>query len=110
MTDTSSSGTEPEASVSTGTKSTDKQTADAAVAAEARRRATRRGIIWLFTGVAVIWLFAIGVDTSISSTFDLSTTTDLTLTVPSAATVWVLGGVIVALGVLQIVRPLGASG
>ena len=110
MTDTSSSGTQPEASVSTGTKSTDKQTADAAVAAEARRRATRRGIIWLFTGVAVIWLFAIGVDTSISSTFDLSTTTDLTLTVPSAATVWVLGGVIVALGVLQIVRPLGASG
>ncbi len=84
--------------------------AGAALEAVERRRANRRGVIWIFTGVAVIWLFAFGVDGSVTSTFDLSTTTDLSLTVPSALTAWILGLAIVALGVVQLIRPMGAAG
>lgn len=62
--------------------------------------------MWAITGVAVIWLFALGTPGGESSTFNLSTSTDLALTVPSNASVWALGVVILVLGLVQLARPM----
>ena len=86
------------------------ETTTAALEATARRTAMRRGVIWVLTGIAVMWLFAAGVEGSATSTWNLSVSTDLTLSLPSAATAWVLGGIICALGIIQVVRPLPFAG
>lgn len=82
----------------------------AALESAARRRATRTGVIWVLTGLVVLWLFALPSAVGIDSSFDLSATGDLTLTVPSRLTSILLAVVIVALGVAQLARPLPRAG
>jgi len=77
-----------------------------ALAAEQTRKAKIAGLIWMAVGVAVVWLFGMGSESGVSTTFDLSHTTELTMTVPSRATCLVIGVIILLLGAIQTVKPL----
>jgi ABC-type uncharacterized transport system permease subunit len=79
---------------------------EAALASAERRRAVRTGIIWLVTGIGVVWLFALGTPGEDDSTFQIAVDPDRFLTVPSFWTSMVLGLAIVAMAVAQLVRPI----
>ena len=79
---------------------------EAALVSAERRRAVRTGIIWLVTGIGVVWLFALGTPGEDDSTFQIAVDPDRFLTVPSFWTSMVLGLAIVALAVAQLVRPM----
>ncbi|MCP4435628.1 MAG: ABC transporter permease [Actinomycetia bacterium] len=79
---------------------------EAALVAAQRRRDSRTGIIWLVTGTAVIWLFALGTPSGDESTFQIAVDPDGFLSLPSFWTSMVIGTAIVVLAVVQLARPL----
>lgn len=82
---------------------------EAALAAAETRKARRTGIVWLFTAVVVIWLFALGTNAGLESTMQIADDPDHFLTLPSFWTSMVIGVLIAALGVIQIVSPFRHS-
>jgi simple sugar transport system permease protein len=79
---------------------------EAALQAEEARKAKRVGLIWIFFGALTIWMFGFGSEAGVDTTFNLSLTSDLSITFPSRATCVVFGAIIVILGIIQTVRPL----
>ena len=82
--------------------------------AERRTRLRQRilGIIYLVLAVAMVIGFALGVESGDTSTFNLSTRLDRiqlpNLVLPSAATVYLLAGVVAFAGAVQLTRGFGA--
>ncbi len=82
--------------------------------AERRARTRQRvlGIFYLLIAVAMVIGFALGVEAGDTSTFNLSTRLDTVqlpnLVLPSAATVYLLAGVVAFAGAVQLTRGFGA--
>ncbi len=77
-----------------------------ALEAEELHKAKRVGWIWIFVGVAIVWLFGFGSEAGVETTFNLSLESDLSITLPSRISCLAIGAIIVLLGIVQSIRPL----